>query len=84
MTPVTFDPTKFRTKQEKWGSHTVRHQTGGTVQIDEYDWRKAIKVHCTECMGFGDPKDCTDPLCALYRWRGRTYLTISQTPEDTE
>ena len=35
----------------------------------------AMSAHCTECMGYGDPADCTAKTCALYRFRTRTYST---------
>jgi len=53
-------------------AHTVRTASGGTVAL-VYGARLAIKLHCTECMGFeGNPRDCTSPLCALYPFRGLT------------
>ena len=51
--------------------HTIRRHDGtGTVQV-ELTRARAIKYHCTECMGDDHPKDCTSPLCALYPYRGR-------------
>ena len=53
--------------------HTVRHRNGKTTVIDNYTRGKAIKLMCSECMGFeSHPKDCTDPLCPLFPYRGIT------------
>ena len=54
--------------------HTVRSMDGGTKDFAPYTRGLAIKLHCTECMGYeSDPKDCTDPKCALFPYRGRTF-----------
>lgn len=56
--------------------HTVRHKDGGTVDIDHLTCRKAIAIHCTECLGYGaNPATCTSELCALYPYRKGTLLT---------
>ena len=53
-------------------THTVRTKDGGTISLT-ITRAKAIKLHCTECMGFeGDPKGCTSPKCALFPYRGKT------------
>lgn len=55
--------------------HIVRAKDGGTVSVENYGRAKAIKVHCTECMGFvsQDVKDCTSTLCPLYPYRGSSH-----------
>ena len=56
--------------------HTVRTRDGGTIALAYYYRTKAIKIFCTECLGWGDhPNDCTDPHCPLYPYRGRTMAT---------
>lgn len=57
--------------------HTVRTDKldgTGRVEIDPYTRGKAIRLHCTECMGFADPATCTSPNCALYPYRKKTYM----------
>ena len=54
-------------------SHTVRAMKGGTVKFENYTRGLAIKLMCTECLGWGDsPRDCTSPLCPLFPFRGKT------------
>jgi len=43
----------------------------------------AIACHCTECMGFGDPKACTSPKCPLYGFRAKTLKTMRGDVEQT-
>jgi hypothetical protein len=54
--------------------HTVRTKSGGTKAVSMYTKNKAIKVMCTECLGWGEgePKKCTSKLCPLYPYRGKT------------
>ena len=59
--------------------HEVRtnnfHRTGKTVVIDGYARARAVKIFCTECLGFEDhPKDCTANLCPLFPFRGKSTL----------
>lgn len=55
--------------------HTVRTKDGGSKAIN-ITRGKAIKLFCTECMGWeGDPKACTAKLCPLYPYRGKTLAT---------
>lgn len=56
-------------------THTIRTKDGGTKEVS-INRGKAIKLMCTECMGWGeaDPKDCTAPLCPLYPFRGKILL----------
>ena len=67
-------------------SHTVRSRDGGMVTIDPYHRTKAIKIHCTECMGWGEtnPKDCTSFNCALYPFRGRSLAGYNSDESDGE
>jgi hypothetical protein len=61
-------------------SHSVRCRTGGTVEIGSYTRGKAIRLFCTECMGFQGSlvKDCTDPLCPLYPFRKATQAAYGK------
>lgn len=53
-------------------THEVRASDGGTIKLT-YGKGQAIKLHCTECMGFEThPRDCTSIHCALYPFRGQT------------
>ena len=63
--------------------HTVRSKEYGTtkkvVDIDNYTRGKAIKLFCTECLGFEDhPRDCTALKCPLYPFRARTTLAYDE------
>jgi hypothetical protein len=53
-------------------THTVRTDRGGTKTFTDYTRQQAISLHCTECMGYGNPGECTSPLCALYAFRRKT------------
>lgn len=63
--------------KEKNRTHTVRTNRSdgaGRITITPYTRGIAIRLHCTECLGFeGDPKDYTSPNCALYPFRKKTY-----------
>lgn len=53
--------------------HTVRSRDGGFADIEPYTRGVAIKVHCTECMGYEHhPRDCTAVNCALHPFRGKS------------
>jgi len=64
--------------------HTVRNneydQTPeNTVEIEPYGRRRAIMLHCTECMGFEQhPSECTSKLCALYPYRGKSTMAYKK------
>jgi len=61
--------------------HTVRSMDGGTKDFAPYTRGLAIKLHCTECMGYeSDPKHCTDTKCALFTYRARTFRAYKSTP----
>ena len=55
--------------------HTVRTRDNKTKEIDNYTRGQAIKIMCSECMGWGDghPNDCTSPLCPLFPYRGKSH-----------
>jgi hypothetical protein len=70
-------------KKRLKASHTVRSApirsgahsyTRTTVTIAPYNRALAMKLMCTECLGFeADPRsECTSPLCPLYPFRGKT------------
>ena len=58
--------------------HTVHSNSDtplNTIDIEPYTRARAIKLHCTECLGFEEhPRDCTSKNCALYPFRGRSTL----------
>ncbi len=57
--------------------HTVHNNNDGTIEIDEYTRGKAIRIHCTECMGFEtNPSECTSVNCALYPYRKKNIHGI--------
>lgn len=55
--------------------HAVRTNKSGFVDIENYTRGKAIRIHCTECMGHEEnPVNCTSKNCALYPYRKKTYM----------
>lgn len=54
--------------------HTVKTKSGNTVEIEPYYRSTAIKLMCTECMGYGEahPDKCDSITCPLYPYRGKT------------
>jgi hypothetical protein len=59
--------------------HTVRTKDNGFIEL-EITRNKAIKLFCTECMGWeGNIKECTSTYCPLYPYRGRTLVATSAT-----
>ena len=53
-------------------TNTVRTADGKFKTLN-YTRRQAIRLFCTECMGWSDdPKTCTAPHCPLYPFRGKT------------
>ena len=56
--------------------HTIHSRDGGTVTLQRaYTARLAIRLFCTKCLGWEDhPRDCTDPLCELFPYRGKSLL----------
>lgn len=69
-------------------SHTVRSApircgegyTRTIVTISPYSRALAIKVLCTECLGFeADPRtECTSILCPVFPFRGRTLRAYAK------
>lgn len=50
----------------------IKLKNGGT-KVLYMNRGKAIKVMCTECMGWEThPNDCTSLSCPLYPWRGKS------------
>lgn len=63
-------------KARKTRSQRVVTADRGYITLSPYTKNDAIKVFCTECLGFEtNPKDCTAPNCPLYCYRGRTLRT---------
>ena len=59
--------------------HAVRHKNGGFVEVDGYARSKAIKLHCTECMGWeSNPNECEIKECPLWPFRGKSMKTIHE------
>lgn len=57
-------------------SHTVRARSGEKITIEGITRGRAIKLFCTECLGWEDnPADCTDQLCPLFPYRGKTLAS---------
>ena len=55
--------------------HTIRTKSGSIISVT-LNRGKAIKAMCTECMGWeSNPLECTDKMCPIYPWRGKTLLT---------
>ena len=66
--------------------HKVRTKeftsTKKVVEIDGYARAKAIKIFCTECLGYEDhPKTCTAPLCPLFPFRGKSQASYVEGEE---
>ena len=56
-------------------THTVRTADSGLRTFKRYARKLAMNTMCTECMGFGNPAECTSPLCPMYPYRRRTNKT---------
>lgn len=54
--------------------HTLRTSDGGLISL-RLTRKLAMEAHCTECMCWDDPKECTAKLCALYPFRKKTLAT---------
>ena len=61
-------------------NHTVRHEDGGTVEIKGMTRGKAIKLMCTECMGFNgeEVRQCNSRMCPLYPYKGASLAAKGQ------
>lgn len=58
---------------------TIRCKDGKKKDVGEITRTLAIKLFCTECLGYGEghPKDCTDKSCPLFSFRGISQLSYS-------
>lgn len=66
-------------------THTVRTRDGKMVEIENYTRGMAVKLMCTECMGFegSEVAKCSDPHCPLYPFRKMTRLAYGDGPMET-
>ena len=64
--------------------HQVKAKHGGLITVPGYGRAKAIKVFCSECVGWtGNPKkDCTSPTCPLYPYRGKSLAANGEIDEN--
>jgi hypothetical protein len=64
-------------------THTVRTEGEDDLTIENYTRGLAIKVFCTECMGWEENvKRCTSPKCPLFPFRRNTRLTRISAKEE--
>lgn len=83
-TKTTAEPLEDETEQTGM-THTIRHGDGGTIEIKNYTRTLAIKLMCSECMGFeSDVKGCTDFKCPLFPFRGKKICTFNRIRYDEE
>lgn len=55
--------------------HVIRNKFGEKIEV-EMNKNLAIKLMCTECMGFeSDPAGCTSVFCPLFPYRKKTLLS---------
>lgn len=73
------------TNKRKSLTHIIRTKSNREKEV-KITRGKAIKIHCTECMGYGevDPKNCTSTLCALYPYRGKTWAAYDKEDNNEE
>lgn len=65
-------PEKKRTHKKQF----CRCSNGDTVEL-LFNPKAAIKVFCTECMWWDEnPANCTDKLCPLYCFRGKSLKCV--------
>lgn len=66
--------------------HTIRSRDGKTVTIKNYHRSRAIKLFCSECLGWeNNPVEtCSSPLCPIYPFRGRSLLSQRGNDESPE
>ena len=70
------------TRTRRPHEHTIRTADGGLVSLKRPTRGMVIKVMCMECLGWQDsPVDCTDKLCPLWPYRGRTLKTKKGNPD---
>ena len=69
-------------KNKKPITHTVRingDERNTTLTIEKYTRNLAIKLMCTECLGYEtNPKECTSPKCPLFPFRKMTYVAYDK------
>jgi hypothetical protein len=64
-------------------SHVVRSRSGENIAINGMTRGKAIKLFCTECLGWeSNPADCTALLCPLFPYRGKTMASQGNFKEE--
>lgn len=69
--------------------HTIRSNLGNPIEVT-LTRSLAVKVFCTECLGYGEenPKNCSSLLCPLWPFRGKKLLAYENKPagevEDTD
>jgi hypothetical protein len=69
---ATISP-KDQRKHRQPHPHTVRTKDGGTKAFKHLSKAMAIKLLCTECLGWEvNPCDCTSRLCPVYPFRAAT------------
>lgn len=57
--------------------HKINHRDGGFVEINHYTRSKAVKLYCTQCLGWeSHPKDCDIADCPLFPFRGKMLATM--------
>ncbi len=66
--------TETRKPRSRTVRHTVRTSDGGSISL-RLTRKSAIAALCTECMGFGNPRDCTARLCPVWPFRIKTLAT---------
>lgn len=72
---MAFGQTKRSPRGTGLKEHAIRFSDGSIRKLT-YGRTLAIKLLCTECLGFeGDPKECTSKTCPLYPFRGRTLAS---------
>ena len=55
--------------------HTIRATDGTTIDVADYTRGKAIKLFCSECLGWAThSKECENTTCPLFVFRGQCRL----------
>ena len=64
--------------ERKTFTHTVRTRDGGTKTFQKYTKGMAMKLMCTECLGWEREKGerCTSPLCPLFPFQKHTQMAF--------
>lgn len=62
--------------------HSVRSNIGTFIDVDINKGR-AIKIMCTECMGYKEnPDECTDFHCPLFPFKKKTRIAFVRKVKD--